>query len=232
MPAPLALGRVLVGRDDRGERLAADLVALGDDHGLAVLDVGGRDAADELVLGLARGLEQRRLEELLGAAVLDPDDHVLRDVHQAAGQVARVRRTQRRVREALAGAVGGGEVLDHVEAFHEVRLHGPLDDLALRVGHQAAHAGQLADLLERATGAGAGHHVDGVQLVGLLDVLDHRVGDLVGRRVPLVGDRQVALLLRDQAVLVLLLQVARRAPRTWRGSAAWSAARPRRSWRS
>jgi hypothetical protein len=36
---------------------------------------------------------------------------------------------------------------------------------------------------------------------------DPRLGDLVGRRVPLIGDRQVALLLRDQAVLVLLLQV-------------------------
>src|SRR4051812_48329187 len=53
-------GCVLVGGDDRGERLATDLLALGHDDratGRAVLDVGGRDATDELILGLTRVLE-------------------------------------------------------------------------------------------------------------------------------------------------------------------------------
>ena len=79
----------------------------------------------------------------------------------------------------------------------KLALIGRLDDLALRVGHQAAHAGQLADLLERATGTRVGHHEDGVELV---EVRDHRLGDLVGRGIPLLDDRLVALLLRDQPV--------------------------------
>jgi hypothetical protein len=54
---------------------------------------------------------------------------------------------------------------------------------------------------------------------------DHGVGDLVGRGVPLIGDRQVALLLRDQAVLVLLLQVRRPLLVLGEDLAAWSAAR-------
>ena len=177
-----------------------------DEHAAALgLDVLGREAADEHLVRLAVGLEQRGLEVLLGAAVLGADDHVLGDVHQAAREVAGVGGAQRGVGQALAGAVRRGEVLDDVQALHEVRLHGTLDDLALRVGHQAAHARQLADLLERATGARGGHHVDRVQLVVGLDVLDHRLGDLVGRGVPLVRDGQVALLLRDQALVVLVL---------------------------
>ncbi len=92
------------------------------------------------------------------------------------------------------------EVLEHRQALHEVGLDRPLDDFTLRVGHQATHARQLADLLERATGTRVGHHEDGVQGV---EVRDHRLGHLVGRRVPLLDDRLVALLLGDQAVVVL-----------------------------
>jgi hypothetical protein len=72
------------------------------------------------------------------------DDHVLRDVDETPRQVARVGGAQRRVGAALAGAVGRDEVLEHRQAFHEVRLDRPLDDLALRIRHQAAHAGELA----------------------------------------------------------------------------------------
>jgi hypothetical protein len=44
-----------------------------------------------------------------------------------------------------------------------------LDDLARGLGHQAAHAGQLAHLRRRAARAGMGHHPDGVG--GLADLL-------------------------------------------------------------
>ena len=60
-------------------------------------------------------------EAALGAAILLDDDAVLRHVDQAAGQVARVRGLQRRVGQALAGAVGGVEVLEDGQAFLEVR---------------------------------------------------------------------------------------------------------------
>src|SRR5215218_3944865 len=202
-------GDALLARErlgDVGELLEPDLLAgLRQDAAPLGLDLLGGEPAHEHLVGLAVGLEQRLVEVLLGAAVLLADDHVLGDVHQAAREVAGVGRAQGGVRQALAGAVRRGEVLDDVQALHEVRLHGALDDLALRVGHEAAHARQLADLLERATGAGRGHHVDRVELVVELDVLDHRLGDLVGRGVPLVRDGQVALRLRDQALVVLVL---------------------------
>ena len=53
------------------------------------------------------------------AAVLLEDDHVLRDVDEAARQVAGVRRAERRVGETLAGAVRRDEVLEHGEALAE-----------------------------------------------------------------------------------------------------------------
>ena len=65
--------------------------------------------------------------------------------------------------------------------------------------------GELSDLLDRATGTGAGHHEDGVQLVGLLDVLDHRLADDVSGLVPLIGDRLVALLFGDEALVVMIV---------------------------
>ena len=87
-----------------------------------------------------------------------------RDVDQAAGQVAGVGGLERGVGQALAGAVGRDEVLQHRQPFTEVRGDGVLDDLARRARHQAAHAGELADLLLRAAGAGVGHDVDRVEL--------------------------------------------------------------------
>src|SRR4051794_8152849 len=193
--------------DDLGQLLAADdLVALDQRAPVRALgaDVRRGRAAEQHLVRLAGRGAQRRLDVLVGPAVLDPDDHVLRDVDQAPGEVARVGGAQGGVGQALAGAVRRGEVLEHVEPLHEVRLHGALDDLALRVGHEASHARQLADLLEGPAGPGVGHHVDRVELV---EVRDHGVGNLVGRRVPLVGDRLVALLLRDQALVVLVLEL-------------------------
>ena len=79
---------------------------------------------------------------------MSADDHVLRHVHQAARQVAGVRGPQRGVGHALPGAVRGDEELQHGQALVEVRLDRQvLDEVAERVGHQAAHAGELGDLL-------------------------------------------------------------------------------------
>ena len=122
-------------------------------------------AAERLLFDALAGDVERQLDVVLRLAVVVADDHVLRDVDETPRQVSRVGRAQRRVGETLAGAVGRDEVLEHREAFHEVGLDRTLDDLALRIRHQAAHAGELADLRERAAGAGVGHHEDRVQLV-------------------------------------------------------------------
>ena len=142
------------------------------------------------------------------------DDAVLRDVDETARQVARVRGLQRGVGETLAGAVGRVEVLEHRQAFLEVRDDRRLDDLARRLGHQAAHAGELLHLRRRTARAGVRHHVDRVDrasrpvFASFLTAeisLHHRVGDLVGALRPGVDDLVVLLALGDQAVLVLLL---------------------------
>ena len=193
--------------DDLGQLLLVDLVVALQELAAALgRELLRGDPADQVRVGRAVLEQHRHLDVLLGLAVVGTDDHVLRDVDQTAGQIARVGRAKRRVGEALTGAVGGDEVLEHRQALHEVGLDRALDDLALRIRHQPAHPRQLADLLERAASARVGHHEDGVELV---EVLLHRRRDLVGRVVPEVGDVLLALLGRDVAVLVLLEDLAR-----------------------
>ncbi len=106
-----------------------------------------------------------------------------------------------------AGAVRRDEVLQHGEAFAEVGGDGGLDDLARGLGHESPHPGELAHLLLGAPGAGVRHDVDRVELtadlVGLLHLLEHLVGDVLGRPVPDVDDLVVPLTGRDDAGVAL-----------------------------
>ncbi len=153
------------------------------------------------------------------------DDGVLRDVDETTGEVTGVRRLERGVGEALAGAVRRDEVLQHREAFAEVRGDRGLDDLARRLGHQTAHGGELAHLLGRASSARVGHDVDRVEarlfalLAGLrigehllADDVHHLVGDAVGDAGPDVDDLVVALAVGDEAFLVLIDDALRAPP--------------------
>ena len=94
------------------------------------------------------------------------DHHVLGHVGQLAGQVARVGRLQGRIGQALAGTVGRAEILQHGQPLAEIGLNRRLDDLARRLGHQTAHAGQLPNLLDAAAGTGVGHQEDRVHVAG------------------------------------------------------------------
>ena len=153
---------------DRLDLLLVDQLAGAQDAGpLERLDdVDGRRAAEDALAergdDLAAFDHRLHLEAAGGAAIELDDDGVLGDVDQAARQIAGVGRLQRRVGEALAGAVGRVEVLENRQALLEVGDDRRLDDLARRLGHQAAHAGELLDLGRRAAGAGMGHHVDRV----------------------------------------------------------------------
>src|SRR5215218_2886156 len=126
---------------DLGAGLEQDLLPLAG----RVHDVLGQDPGQGLALDRARPdpLELALLardrpldghghgDAPLGAAVALADDHVLGDVDQPPGQVARVGRAQGGVGQALAGAVGRDEVLEHRQALAEVGLDGPRDDVAL-----------------------------------------------------------------------------------------------------
>ena len=154
-------------------------------------------------------------------AVLLRDDDVLRDVDELTREVAGVGRLEGRIRETLAGAVGGDEVLENRESLAERRGNRAFDDVAVRGGHEAAHAGELTDLQLRATGLRVREHVDRVQLgrVAVLgaDVLVDRLveflADLFGRGRPDVDDLVVAFAVRDDTLLELLLDLVRRLAR-------------------
>ena len=142
------------------------------------------------------------------AAVVLGDDDVLRHVNETAGEVARVGGLQCRIGQALTCAVRRDEVLEHREAFAEVRGDGRFNDFARRLGHQSAHTGELTNLLLRTTGAGVGHDVDrvhGAFFVRALHVAEHLVRHLIGNGRPHLDDLVRTLAVGDGAVHVLLL---------------------------
>ncbi len=160
------------------------------------------------------GVDDRtHLDAARRAAIKRRDDRILRDVNQTPRQIAGVRGLQRGVRETLAGAVGRVEVFENRQALLEVRDDRALDDFARRLGHQAAHGGELAHLRGRTTRAGVRHHVDRVDRTIAARVVlpdgrnarHHLFGELVRALRPGVDHLVVLLALGDQAVVVLLL---------------------------
>src|SRR5439155_1740598 len=82
------------------------------------------------------------------------------------------------------------------ELLAEVRGDRCLDDLARGLRHEAAHAGELADLLLATPCAGISHHVDRVELATLLarlELAEHLLRDQLGDVRPDVDDLVVAL---------------------------------------
>ena len=187
-----------------------------------------RAATESLASPLSAFQVEWQVDVARRAAVLVVHDDILGDVDEAAGQVARVGGTQGRVGLALPRAVGRGEVLQHREALHEVTLHGLLDDLTLRVRHQAAHAGELGEVVVVTTGAGVGHHVDRVQAP---EVVLHGLLDLV---LGLGPERYYALqplVVGDEALVPLVLDLVDHGPGSARGSPLSARARRCRSCR-
>ena len=136
--------------------------------------------------------------------VLVVDDELLGDVHEAAREIARVGGAQRRVDEALAGARRGDEVLQHRQPLAIVRLDRAGDHVAARVGHHAAHPGDLAELHHVAAGARVHHHADGVELLAAQQV-HHGVLHLLGGLQPGLDLLLAALAVGDDPAEELLL---------------------------
>src|SRR6185437_9477525 len=198
----------------RGQLFRDFLVHVYDHAAFIVFDFLERNAAHNAVA--------QRLDDVTGfhdgadvnsvhsAAILLADNHVLSDVNQAAGEVAGIRGLERRIRKALARAVRGYEVLEHRETFTEVGRDGRFNDFARRLGHEAAHAGELANLLFGSASAGISHHVNRVHaagLVQLLHIVEHLVGHFFRDVGPDFNNFVIALAVGDGAVKVLLLDV-------------------------
>ena len=110
------------------------------------------------------------------AAILFGDNQILRHIDQTPGQVTRIRCFQCSVRQTFSGAVGGDEVLQHVQPFTEICGDWRFDDGAIGLGHQPPHTGYLTNLGSRTTRAGIRHHVDGIERL-LLHLLTMAIGD-------------------------------------------------------
>src|SRR5207248_7791873 len=140
------------------------LVDPDDDVAFVIALIFERHAAHNTVAqrldDFARFDDRLHVDAFVGAAIVLAHDHVLRHVHQTAGQVTRVGGLERGVGQTLTGAVRRDEVLQHVEAFTEVGRDGGFDNFARRLGHQTAHTGELADLLFGSARAGIGHDVN------------------------------------------------------------------------
>src|SRR5207248_7018109 len=200
------------GLDGIGQLFGDLVVDINDDAAFVVLDLLQRDAADDAVAqrlnDLARLHDGADVDAIECAAISLADDDVLGHVHQAAGEVAGVGGLKRRIRQPLSGAVRGDEVLQYRQSFAEVGGDGRLDDLARRLGHQAAHAAQLADLLFRAASARIGHDVNGIEVPGLVLVfhgVEHLIGHLLCDLGPDLDHLVVALVVGDGAIQILLL---------------------------
>ncbi len=91
-------------------------------------------------------------DTFLGAAVFGVDDHVLRHVHQPAGEIAGVGRAQRRIGQTLAGTVGRDEIFQRCQSVAEAGANWQRDNSPGRIRHQPTHACQLGNYLEAALG--------------------------------------------------------------------------------
>ena len=160
-------------------------------------------------LNLLAAVDDTLGDPLGGAAIVRGDDDVLCHVGQFSGKVSGVGRLQCRVGQSFSSTVGGAEVLQHAQAFAEIRLDGRLDDLARRLRHQSPHPGQLANLLDATPGTGVGHQEDRVDVAGealiAFQLLHHFGGDLFAGVGPGVEHLVVAFTFGDDAALVELV---------------------------
>ena len=159
---------------------------------------------DKMQVALSVTLADLHRQAALGAAILFTHDHVLGDVHQTTGQVARLCGTQCGIGQTLTRAVLGDEVFQHGQAVAVVGLHRSRNDLALRVGHEASHACDLVDLHHVSSCTGL--HDDGQVVLGVEVFLDS-LGNLAGALGPQVDEFLTALLFGEHTDFVVLVNL-------------------------
>ena len=185
------------------------MVLLDDDLAVFIPDIFAGIAAGNAVLQALNGfvsiherLDRHPWDDILACStVLLADDQLLRYIDHSSGQVTRVSRAECRIGKSLAGAVCRHEVFQNVQTFTEIGLDRKFDGVALGIRHQAAHAGQLLDLLVGTAGTGIGHHED---IVVLVHVADHNLGQFFIDLGPGCDNGAVAFLLRQQTSAEIL----------------------------
>ena len=150
-----------------------------------------------------------------GSTIIHADNAILRHIHQTTGQITRVGGFQCRIGQTFARAVGRVEVFKNRQTFFKVRDNRRLDDIAVWLGHQTAHAAQLFHLGDRPTRPRVGHHVHtvGFKLCAVLIAAwcrnrrHHRIGDLVVTFRPGIDNFVIFFTLSDQTVHILLFEI-------------------------
>ena len=97
--------------------------------------------------------DRRHQQTLIGATIGFGNNQILRNIHQTASQVTGVGRFQGGIGQTLPSTVSGDKVLEYAQTFTEVSGNWRLNNRAVRLGHQATHARQLADLGRGTPGA-------------------------------------------------------------------------------
>ena len=96
------------------------------------------------------------------------------------------------------------EVFENGQSLAEGGADRQLNDATCRVAHETSHARHLRDLADVTLGAADGHDVHAAVLFKA--PLDHLL-DLVGRFPPNSNSLLIALIVRDQAHLVLFVDL-------------------------
>src|SRR6516165_2237246 len=162
---------------------------------------------------VARIDDRPHTDTILGTAIDRRDDRILSDVNETAGEIAGVGRLQGCIGKALTRTMGRVEILEHGEAFLEVRDNRAFNDLAGGLGHQPTHRGKLLHLGWRTTRARMRHHVNRIDrlvaaviiLLNGRDAAHHFFGKLVRTFRPGIDNLVIFLALGDQTVIILLL---------------------------
>src|SRR5690606_8083465 len=172
---------------------------------IRVIDVACGAAPDDAFVHRLSGdvVGAANPDAVLRAAVGTVDDHVLRYVYQTTGEITRVRRSQRRIRQTLTSAVRRDEVFQCRQPFTEVATDRHLDDAPGRVSHQAAHTRKLGDRTETTFGrAGDRHDRDWTERI---ERVTDQVLQLILRAVPHVDGALVAFIFGEQTTTEVTL---------------------------
>ncbi len=152
-------------------------------------------------------LHVRDLTAVSDRAVFFLNNDFLGYVDKSSGQITRVGGTQSGIGQTLAGAMRAHEIFQNVQTFTEVGLDGQLDGTAGGIGHHAAHAGKLFDLLIGTTGAGIRHDTDVIVFAKAFFQLRCQV---IVSLIPDFNDFLVALFVRRQTEAVVHIDLVDR----------------------
>ena len=103
------------------------------------------------------------------------------------------------------------EVFQNGQSLAEVGANGRFDDLAGRLAHQTSHTGKLPDLVDIASCGRRQHHVDRVNVVGIIgatvafQIRHHALGDFFAGVNPDVNDLVVSFAVGNRVVVEIVL---------------------------